>query len=363
MRGVDLSDVPPLLRAETRRRIRTIRQYLSPTKPKGHTAGYFANRLGMSEAKFRALVATWRKHQKASKRPGATHVGGHPYELEGKIASVVDQIGAESVPGARFDDIMRRLRERCAQQSLTAPPRAAVARHLAGQRAKKPKARPPRPLPSISAPPARYDGPPVLLVDHLDLDLAVFDSEGLAATTNVTLAVLLPEQAVVAHFVSTSHPTPQSAAQVLLKTLGCETIGTPARGLIYEPGGEPGWAAIESALISAGISINETEIAALLDAKADLRSELTQLLFPQPEATAMKGRLLLAQATARIGTAIDRYNQRFRSFETGPSIPPFAITRRPKTAAARARLAEIARQRPGPIRARSSPSQDSKQSQ
>jgi hypothetical protein len=354
VRDVDLSDVPPMLRAQVRRRVRAIRQYLSPTKSKEHTARYFADRLEISEARFRNMVAAWRKYHKPSALPGANYARRLPRKLEPEMASVVDRVREKAVPGGRFSDIMRSLRQQCAELSLPPPPRTSVARHLAEQRAEKPDARPRRASSSSSAPPARYDGPPRLLIDHLDLDLPVFDTDGMAAAANVTLAVLLPEHAIVAHFVSTGHLTPQSAAQVLLKALGCETIGTPARALTYRPGGESGWSALEDALRSADISISEPERASLLDVKADLRSELTHLLCPQAGVPALKARLPLARAMARIGAAIDRYNHRFRSSETGPSIPPFAIARRPKTAAARARLAEIAKQRMGPIRTRSS---------
>ena len=354
MTDVDLSDVPPLLRAQVRRRIRAIRQYLSPTKPTTHTARYFANRLEMSEASFRNLVTAWRRYGKASALPGSSFRGGLPHTLAPEIATIVDQVRGDAIPGARFSDIMRSLRQRCAELSLDPPTRMTVARHLAVQREKKPEARPGRPRSSSKAPLGRYDGPPLLLIDHLDLPLPVFDGDGTAATASVTLAILLPEHTIVTYFVSSGGPTPQSAAQVLLKTLGCETIGTPARELTYQLGSESGWTALESALKSADILVIGRELKPLLDVKADLRDEITRLVSSQVADRALLACLTPAQAKTCIGTAIDRYNYGFGSSENGPSIPPFTITRRPKTAAARARLAEIAKQRTGPLRTSSS---------
>lgn len=356
MRDVDLSDVPPMLRAQVRRRVRAIHQYLSPTKPKAHTAQHFADKLGISESLFRTLVKTWRKYQKASKLPGATPVGGHPDELEGEIASVVEQIGTETVPGARLDDIMRRLRVRCTQLSLKAPRRAAVARHLAKHRAVEPKA----PMRHRSGDAdeigthTSYNGPPLLLTCHLNLGMAVLDDEGAPAATIALIAVLVPEYFIVSHFVTTEPATVQSEAQVLLAALGRQTTGAPTRALTYNPGAEPGWSVLATALTQAGVSMT----CAQSSPWADLNSVLRDLLARPPGNRELspnadqKTRVLLAEAMASVDKAVDKFNTDMGWSTDLHSTPPFAITPEGKIGALRRRLAIIAKQRTGPIRAR-----------
>ncbi|WP_242095364.1 hypothetical protein [Sphingomonas sp. CROZ-RG-20F-R02-07] len=75
MLEIDLSGVAPLRRAETRRRIQTIRDYLNITNPSSADRDLAANNLGIGSQQFMNLVRAWRQGSAAAIAKAGSQAG------------------------------------------------------------------------------------------------------------------------------------------------------------------------------------------------------------------------------------------------------------------------------------------------
>lgn len=346
MRDVDLRDVPPLLRRQTRRRIRAIRDYLSPTKHKAFTAKWFAKQLGISEGHFRTLVKSWKQHQNAlavsgDRRPYSSSPPQSPQRpaLQPELTQVIDQLALDAGPGTAMPEIMRKLAQRCAELGLRYPNPKNVARYLSQTRASAS----PNVICSelLVGPLKEYTGLPVLAIHHRALKLRVRANGEIAAPV-VSIAILLPELFIVAHRVSIENPTAQSTAELLLQALALQANEAEARPIYYPVGNSQDWQQLDRHLAGCGASH--------LSEFPELAFLVNRISFSQPAPSAggrdqeVESTIAdLAALTAWVGKAVTAENQRSGWSEAG-AIPPFALSPRQRSSALRTRITALIRQ-------------------
>lgn len=351
MRDVDLSDVPPLLRAAIRRRIKAIRDYLSPTKPPGHTAAYFAKRLGLTENGFHSLVRRWKQYGEAPRTSGARHKTvdapraptppARP--LPQRTAALLEEIAEEIGPATTLAEIMRELRRRCESLSVRTPSAARIARHLSHVQATAPKN---DSAPAQMVQPTRaYTSPPLLAFHYRILASRVRNLEGQSAHPTLSLAILLPERFIVAHSVSIEGPTPRSTAQMLLRAVALESPDADPRPVYFPAGVGDDWRKLKDELASCGTT-HLPDLGAyprtLLDKWVDSLGLPQRVEFPVERNARLEKISSLRAISTVLANAVALQNSKLGKPESGP-VPPFAITSNQRSAALRSRLVTFSR--------------------
>lgn len=131
MTDVDLSDVPPLLRTQVRRRIAAIEEYLAPTKRDPSNARSLARRVGMTTARFERLARSWERHRRALLLADTRY---RPPPIHPEVARILEAILKQGTR-LHYDEIMTTLVERAKRRSV--PParyRAAIRRLASASR-------------------------------------------------------------------------------------------------------------------------------------------------------------------------------------------------------------------------------------
>lgn len=121
---VDLSGVDPVHWAETRERVRILRDWVAGgrhTRMEGEAA---AARMGVSVAHFYRLVATWKKHRDARLVSGQSALRGEPRARRSVTTAAragVDAAIARLGADARYVDVLAAVRAACVSADISAP--------------------------------------------------------------------------------------------------------------------------------------------------------------------------------------------------------------------------------------------------
>jgi hypothetical protein len=246
MDDVDMSGVSPERRAEVRRRIGVVREYLAIDNPTRDDDTNYAALMGLHPAGFLRLVRIWRETGKASALPGAqiprTKRGGGSEKrirTTAEVRSVVAQVMQEFGDQAKPVVIHREVTARCEQLGLPAPTLTTIVASTMRSR------RSPKPSDVVN------NDDPHVIVDHSALYLPV-----IADADNIQIPVLTTvcdsRGYIYSHELSLTAPSPQVTARALLKSLHDTEDPVP---LLMNRDFTQGWNKLVGFLVFAGIDL------------------------------------------------------------------------------------------------------------
>lgn len=234
---VDLRGVAPSRRAETRRRIEAVREWLSRDRISPGDLERFAARLSVAPSTFLIIVQAWKEHGTASAVPGATGRGTpRPRRLRPSIPAGVEAIITRAIDEAGVDarpvDVTRIVEATCREAGAAPPEAGLVARRLYRARAAA----------------ARISGVSALTIDHCALRLPVVID---GATRAPVLTLAFDEGGrVFAHRLRLEPPSPRATAAVLADALRLRAADGPIVPVHVAADRTPAWKALLQAMES-----------------------------------------------------------------------------------------------------------------
>ena len=134
MTEIDLSGVAPLRRAETRRRVQVIREYLGILKPTAADRDAAAQKLGLGTQQFMNLVRAWRLHGSAAAISKAGANAGAPRSTRRRGLPPATRAAAEAAlralpPNATHKEAIAAVHAMCGRRN-TRPPSNSMISYL-----------------------------------------------------------------------------------------------------------------------------------------------------------------------------------------------------------------------------------------
>lgn len=336
---IDLSGVSPARRAETLRRIQSIRRYLTIDDPGPLDLARAAEQLGMTTRHFQAVLRAWTIHRTASALPGAQSPSRRPQRKNRRVGATIDSIITQSIEALGLSTtsvaLTREISRRCVEAGLKPPDKVTVYSRLMQAR---------------SDAGGQASGSPALAIDHVALNMAVEGPDGHQHPV-LSMALALPSGRIVAHALHLSPPGPQVTAEVLAMAL-VEPIQAQATApLQINAGFGTSWQSLLDAITDAGVDRRGaraarpassrilTSIAGLEIGPIKLRPRHTHHpQRPLKHAPGAQAPMTLPEARAAVADAVKTFND--RAGRATASAPPIAS--KDATARLRRRLKTIA---------------------
>lgn len=262
--ALDLAGVHPLLWERTRARIAAVKEYLALPRPTAADQQRLAAGIGVSVTRFHHLVATWALHRRACMLP-ETGLMPDPAAKEAELLDnpafriLYEAIG-ELGTAAPLSDIREEVERRCRLESLEPPPKSTVERRLHQARLAAPGGS------------GTHAGAPALVIDHCAVELPVRMKDGSTMLPVVTLAILVPENLIIAHSAALRPPSPQAAAGVLQRAFLQSSESGDLRPVHVARGRTRGWRALERILHESRVSLEGRRAVPVSCGRATLRT-------------------------------------------------------------------------------------------
>lgn len=216
----DFSGIDPLRVPEARRRIAALNAYLALPSPTSVDTERFARSIGLSRNQFGRLARVWRDHRDArllviGKRGAATR----DYGLDPRAVAIANDIIGAAGAAAALARVAPEIERQCAEIGAIPPSRQTIYNWIRAARADAG---------------ATAEGPPRVVVGRMWFHLPVSGAPADAMPT-LLAAVLLPEQIIVAHVISTDPQAPPSVGELVDTLARTRTPGAAPRPLLLDP--------------------------------------------------------------------------------------------------------------------------------
>lgn len=207
---IDLSKVSPARRAETRRRIRIIRDHLKIKNPSREDVDRSAALFGVQRYRFNRIVKTWILHRDPAAIPGAVTPARRTQrkkpritqDTEQAIADAINELGVTATSLA----IHARASALCRDRGCAPPAKSTVYYRLQTARS------------------LYQDGADTIVIDHTALALAVRGPTGIQFPV-LSFAVHMPSRRILAQSVSFAPPTAEVTATLIKEVVSLQTSG------------------------------------------------------------------------------------------------------------------------------------------
>lgn len=315
---LDMSRVSPTRRAETRRRIEIIRDYMLIEKPSIEDNDRAAEAAGMQRYRFNRMVKAWQIHRDPTAIPGSVTPARRPrrknptisQDAEQAIRDAILELGHDAA-GASIYDLAVQL---CAQRGVTPASAATTYLRIADAR-------------SGGGPPSHG-----IVLDHTALRLLV-TLNGRLQLPVVSLAIQTPSLRILAFSTSLSPPTAQNADSLIDLLFGMERPDAQRLPLHLRAPRGGDWDTLLKRLASEGVEVETGYRRSLEPGQLTVRTlgptlgalHLNQGLTTQP--WKVPNRLLERMAAIAPEQANEMIEEAIAEHNLQTSRPSFRLTR------------------------------------
>ncbi|MDR6115058.1 MULTISPECIES: hypothetical protein [unclassified Sphingomonas] len=206
MEELDMSGVDPLRRAEVRRRIGVIKDFIGIAKPNDADRKSHADRLDLSVGQFLALVRAWKEYRRPSAISGSGFTKGKerrtgPRHLAAEVKRAARHVVAGLDAALTLNQTVAAVNDALAEQGLNAPSRSTIWNMVMDARRDR----------------VVKTADDVVLVSRCWIRLPIAASDGAMSYPELVLAVRPSTGAIIAASMGTDEQVPARMAAAVLE--------------------------------------------------------------------------------------------------------------------------------------------------